>query len=371
MRKISLLLLLLCLGCKDIPSGPPSAQVDWIIGRWVGKDTPGAAVLVVKSGKIVFEKGYGLANLKTREKISADTVFDLASVSKQFTAMAILILYDHGKLGLDDPLTKYFPEFAANGETITIRQLLNNVSGLPDYETLYNESGKISTNYPRSNSEPRDPYEPTTRDALGLLAEQSVLHFTPGEEFEYSDSCYVILSQIIERLSNETYSAFLKQNIFDPLGMNETVVFDQTKPEIKNRAISYARDGDLFKDIDYTPLNLIYGDGNINTSLRDMSLWMAGLDSSQLVRRETQELAFTSGKLADGELTGYGFGWGTGNSGATRIVAHTGSWVGFRNAFQYYPDLHSGVVILSNSAQFDPEAEHQLAIQIAHIYGLP
>jgi CubicO group peptidase (beta-lactamase class C family) len=370
-RKISLLLLLLLLGCKDLPPGPPSTQVDWLVGRWIGKDAPGAAVLVVKSGKIVLEKGYGLANLKTGAKISPDTVFDLASVSKQFTAMAILILYDHGKLGLDDPLTKFFPAFAANGETITIRQLLNNISGLPDYETLYNESGKISTNYPRSISEPHDPYEPTSKDALDLLAQQSVLHFTPGEQFEYSDSCYVILSQIIEQISNTTYGAFLKQNIFDPLEMSETVVYDQIKPQIKNRAISYVRDGDSYKDIDYTPLNLVYGDGNINTSIRDMSRWMAGLDSSKLVRRETQELAFASGKLADGELTGYGFGWGTGSSGLTRIVAHSGSWVGFRNAFLYYPDLHSGVVILSNSAQFDSEAEHQLSIQIAHIYGLP
>lgn len=329
-----------------------SSKVDSIMSAVVRAGSPGAAVMVIEDGRVVHKKGYGLANVDANVPIDANTVFDLASFSKQFTAMGIMILAESGKLGYDDPLTKFFPEFPAYASKITVRHLLNHTSGLPDYMGVFTRLGK------------RD-FEPTGREALGMLAEIPTPLFAPGAKWEYSNSGYVVLAQIVEKASGMSFPAFMKKNVFDPLGMSHTLVADEVRPKIANRAISYRPASDHFENIDYTPLNRIYGDGNVNTSLEDLFKWDQALYTDKLVAQTTLEKAFTPGKLNDGSATTYGFGWMIGDLYGRRLVQHGGAWVGFRTYIARIPSERFTVIVLSNLASFRPQV---VGDQIAHVY---
>jgi CubicO group peptidase (beta-lactamase class C family) len=336
-----------------------AAQVDALMAEWSKGETPGAAVLVVQDGRVLLKKGYGLANVETKEPIRPDTVFDLASVSKQFTAMAVLMLAERGKLSLDDPLSKFFPAFPAYAQKITVRHILNHTSGLPDYMVIMTATGKIDKNWKAGG------FEPTSADTVKLLAEQKELRFAPGEKWEYSNSGYVVLGQIVVKASGKSLAQFLKENIFQPLGMNNTLVSDETRPKIKNRAISYGPDGGKFVNADYTPLNLIYGDGNVNTTIEDMYLWDQALYTEKLVKAATLKQAFTPGKLASGKETGYGFGWAVGKYGGLEMIGHAGGWAGFRTDIKRFPQERFTVVVLSNLGNFRPT---KISEKIAAIY---
>ncbi|HYP25410.1 MAG TPA: serine hydrolase [Blastocatellia bacterium] len=329
-----------------------SAQVDEIMSAMVRADAPGAAVMVIQDGKVVHRKGYGLANVETKTPISTDTVFDLASVSKQFTAMAIMILAERGKLSYEDPLTKFFPEFPAYASKITVRHLLNHTSGLPDYMATYQKLG-------------RKDFEPTSKEAVKMLAELQEPRFAPGEKWEYSNSGYVVLAQIVEKASGVPFPAFMKKNVFDPLGMNHTLVMDESRQKIEKRAISYAPEGEGFRNIDYTPLVLVYGDGNVNTSVEDLFKWDQALYSEKLVKQATMKQAFTPAKLNNGSATKYGFGWLVTDAGGLPVVSHGGAWVGFRTHITRYPSERFTVIVLSNFARFNPEGA---AKKIARVY---
>jgi CubicO group peptidase (beta-lactamase class C family) len=345
-----------------------SAQVDALFSSWVKPDAPGAAVLVLRDGRAVHRKGYGLANLATREPIGPGTVFDLASVSKQFTAMAILILAERGRLRYDDPLTKFFPEFPPYARRVTVRHLLNHTSGIVDYEGLFQQEGKIDTEYPREAPRPGREYEPTSRDTVAILAKQERLRFEPGGAWEYSNSGYVLLGQIAARASGVPLPRFLREEIFKQLGMSATLIYDETKPAIQHRATSYHAADGRFQPIDYTPLNLIYGDGNVNTTIDDMGKWYAALDRHPPVRPTTLRQAFTPGTLNSGERTGYGFGWSVANTFGLERVSHTGSWVGFRALVVFYPSQHLAFIVLSNRDDFDGEARSALAWRLSRVY---
>lgn len=334
------------------------AQVDALMAQWT--ETPGAAVLVVKDGRIVLSKGYGFANVETKEPIRPDTVFDLASVSKQFTAMAILMLSERGKLSLDDPLSKFFPEFPPYAQKITVRHILNHTSGLPDYMEIFLTSGKVD------KEQKPGGYEPTSAESVKLLSEQKEPRFAPGEKWEYSNSGYVVLGQIAGKAAGKPLPQFLKENVFGPLGMKSTLVSDESRPKIKSRAISYRMDASgKYANADYTPLNLIYGDGNVNTTIEDMFLWDQALYTEKLVKAATLKQAFTSGKLASGKDVGYGFGWVVGQYGGLDVVMHTGGWAGFRTEIVRFPQERFTVVILSNLGNFRPAI---ISKKIAAIY---
>ncbi len=336
-----------------------SKRVDALMAPWSKGDTPGAAIVVIQDGRVVHERGYGLANLETRTPIRPDTVFDLASVSKQFSAMAIMVLAERGKLSYDDSLSKFFPEFPPYARKITIRHLLDHTSGLPDYMDLFAKTGKINKDGKMGG------FEPTSRDAVELLARQKELLFDPGEKYEYSNSGFAVLGQIVEKASGERFAKFLKDNIFQPLGMNSTLVLDETRPRIKNRAISYSREGNGYKDIDYDPLNWIYGDGNVNTTIEDMVKWDQALYTEKLVKQSTLRQAFTSGKLNNGRAIGYGFGWRVAKRFGLNCLSHGGLWVGFASYIMRFPDQHFTVIVLSNLAQFPTDT---LTPKIAKIY---
>jgi len=322
-------------------------QVDALFSRWDHTDTPGAAVMVIQKGKVVLKKGYGLADLESRSPITSDTAFLLASVTKQFTAMAIMILQERKQLSFDDPLSKFFSEFPPHAQSVTVRLLLNHLAGFPEYDDLFVATGKIDKNWPRSSKSKRSEFEPTAKDALGLLAGVKTLRFEPGTKFEYSNSGYVILAQIVEKVSGQRFSAFLQQNIFQPLEMNRSILYDETRPPLQNAALSYELQNGAYQDISYAPQNAVYGEDNIYTTLDDMFRWDQALYGEKLVRAETLKQAFTPGRLNHGKSIGYGFGWFV----ESRRVRHSGSWLGYRTAIARYPDKEFSVIVLSNVAE--------------------
>jgi CubicO group peptidase (beta-lactamase class C family) len=361
------LLVGLCLAGAAI--GPvaaqsPAARVDAIAAPYAGA-RPGFGVLVVRRDSVLLMRGYGLANVQRSEPITPHTRFLLGSVSKQFTAMAVMILADRSEVAYDDAIAKYLPELSGRVGRITVRQLLHHQGGLPEYERLFVDRGLVDRDWPRSVTTPPSRFEPTARDALALLADTDSLEFAPGTRFEYSNSGYLVLAQIVERVSGQRFAEFLRDNVFEPLGMGETVLYDERRPAIPDRASSYTGEGGAFREIDYTPFNAIYGEDNVVTSLHDLVQWVRTLDHPTLVRPATQTLAFTPGTLGDGGSTSYGFGWFEGAALGQRLILHGGSWVGFRTAIVRFPADSLTVVVLANAAETDSEI---LAVRIGQAW---
>ncbi|MCP5049061.1 MAG: serine hydrolase [bacterium] len=331
-----------------IDKGSLPGKVDRLMARFVQAGTPGAAIMIIQKDKVLFEKGYGLANLETKVPIKPDTAFLLASVTKQFTAMAIMILEEQGKLRYDDPLAKFFPQFPPYAQNMTIRHLLNHTAGLTEYETIYLNTGKVGKNWPRSSKGKPDEFEPSAKDVLALLGKQEELRFKPGDKYEYSNSGYVILGQIVEKVSGKSCARFFHQYIFKPLEMKNSLLYDRASPKIKNPATSYTLEFGSYKDIDYTPFNFVYGEDNVYSTITDMYKWDHALYTEKLVKASTIKKAFTPGKLNDGSFTSYGFGWMLSTSEGRKVVSHSGSWVGFRTYIMRDIEDKNTFIIFSN-----------------------
>jgi len=352
-------------GSADNPSNSASGRVDALFAPWSKGDTPGAAVIIIQNGKVLLKKGYGLANLQTKAPITTDTAFRLASLTKQFTAMAVMMLAERGKLKYEDPLSKFFPEFPTYAEKITIRHLLNHLAGFPEYEDLFIKSGKIDKDWPRSASTKPSAFEPSSKDALAILEQVKSPDFGPGEKFRYSNSGYVILAQIVEKVSGQSFRQFLEQNTFAPLGMKRSFVNDETRPRVSNLATSYTLKDGVYHDIDYTPVNAIYGEDNVYSTIEDLYKWDQALYTEKLVKASTLKEAFSPGRLNDGSLTSYGFAWGVSTFLGLESVAHSGSWLGFRTRIVRFPAQRFTVIILSNVAELEPNL---LASKISKTY---
>lgn len=340
-------------------------KVDALLASWSKGDTPGAAVIVIKDGKVLLKKGYGLASLENKKPIDPDTAFLLGSVTKQFTTMAIMILAERRKLHYEDSLSKFFPEFPPYAQKITIRHLLQHTAGFPEYDNLFVKSGMIDKDWPRSAKSKPSSFEPTAKDALRMLIQVKEPRFAPGKEFEYSNSGYVILAQIVEKVSGQSFSQFLQQNIFQPLAMKRSLLYDETRPKVQNVATSYTLKNAFYKDIDYAPLNAIYGEDNIYTTVEDMYKWDQALYTERLVKAATLKEAFTPGKLNNGTATGYGFGWSVYQFLGLDALAHEGGWLGFRTHILRFPGQHFTVVVLANLAQLNAA---DFADKISKIY---
>jgi len=284
------------------------------------------SILVAERGRIIYERGFGKADIKHNIVFTPDTPVYLASLTKQFTAMAVMMLAEKHRLSYDDPLSKYFPEFPSYAQKINIRNLLNHTSGIPDYVGIGVEHPGL-----------------TNREVLNALIREGSPRFTPGEKFEYSNSNYVLLGLIIEKLSGEPYRVFLQKNIFAPLGMNHTFVYDRTRPPIARRARGYNRFGD---DFDYDLLT--YGEGGIYSSVADMFKWDRALYTDKLVKRSTLEEAFTRGKLNDGNSINYGFGWAISESAGETVYSHAGRYGGFNTYIKRLPKEQSTIIFLTN-----------------------
>lgn len=300
---------------------------------------PGAAVMVIRDGEIVHQAGYGYANLEQQTPITADSAFRLASVSKQFTAMAVMVLAEDGSLSYDDPVSRYLPALAPY-DGVTIRQMLTHTSGLPEYYDVIDSSAGM----------------PRNADALALLGTISEPAFAPGERYEYSNPAYDMLAPLVESVSGKDFATFMRERVFGPAGMRSSLIFDHTEPAIPHRVTGYEPDGAGFQLNDYDPLNHIVGSGGMYSTLNDFYRWDQVLYSERLVSRATLDEAFTPARLNNGKSTDYGFGWRIDDYKGQRRVRHGGSWVGFRTHIARYPDVGLSVVILSNRADLDPES---------------
>lgn len=199
---------------------------------------------------------------------------------------------------------------------------------------------------------------------MQILAQQKELQFAPGERWEYSNSGYVILAQVVEKVTGQTFAQFLQQEIFQPLGMKRSRLYDETRPTIQKRATSY-KGGGVYREIDYAPQNAVYGEDNIYTTVEDMYSWDQALYTEKLVRAATLKEAFTPGRLNDGTATSYGFGWGLNRTLGLEALEHGGAWLGFRTYIVRFPTRRFTVIVLSNLAQFEPDA---IAAEISKIY---
>lgn len=311
--------------------------VDPFFVKYGEENAPGGAVGIYKNGEIIFEKTFGFANLEKQISISPETNFRLASVTKQFTAMAVMILNDQSLLNFEDTLDKFWPDFPEYGKSVTIRNLLNHTSGIIDYEDIL----------PEDISEPiRD------RGVLELMKRENRTYFTPGAEYKYSNTAYALLAILVEDVSGKSFATFLKENIFDPLGMKKTVAFEKGISEVENRAYGYKPEASTFKFADQNMTSSVLGDGGIYCSIKDYIKWDQALYSEKLVKKETLQEAFSPATLNDGSTNNYGFGWRFDEIevGPKRfeLIYHNGSTTGFRTSARRVPELGFCVIVLMN-----------------------
>ena len=295
-------------------------------------------VLLATDGEVIFSKGYGFADYQEKEQLTQHSSFNLASVSKQFTAAGIILLKQQGKLSYSDQMKKLIPELSFYND-VTIRHLLNHTSGIPDYLSLAN-------NYIPENE------TVTTEKLIKVYSEITPgFKFKPGDKFQYSNINYVLLAEIIERITGKSYADYLRKNIFQSLGMNHTKVFNLlSKDEPSNRVYGFKRKYLLFGKKQLSDLNRfdgVAGDGGIYSSAHDLFVWHQALLSSAFIPIEAISESFRPGILNNGGKTGYGFGWFTNNDGT---VEHAGGWQGFASYLYRHPVDGKLMVILDNTA---------------------
>ena len=317
-----------------------SAEVDIAVTKVVGSGEPGVAVLVLEKGKVLHKKGYGLANLEHRVRVTPETSFRLASVSKQFTAMGVMILADRGKLSFEDDVRKHIPELPEDDKKRPIRidDLLHHTSGLPDYTRMMGEFDK--------------PLAQVRNDDVVRLLSKKKLSFSPGTRHRYSNSNYCLLAVIIARISKKSFGTFLREEIFEPLGMKQAAVFEDPAVVIPNRAYGYrkAKGGYRTSHSDLATT----GDGAVFLSIDDFVAWDEALRKGKLVKPETLKRSFTPGKLDDGRPHGYGYGWGVARRRGQIVLEHGGGWFGSRTYIRRYVKDGLTIVILSGNDSLDP-----------------
>lgn len=355
---------------RDLPQ-ENTAAIDRIFAPLATEKSPGVAGLVRKGGRTIFERGYGARELRTLANIDAQTDFRLASCSKQFTAASIMLLVHDGKLRYEDKLTDVFPEFPAYGKSITIRNLLNHTSGLPDYEDLMaaEEKRKGAAIW----SEARQIQDP---EVLQLLEKEAAGKFAPGTRWSYSNSGYVVLGLVVARISGKPFAQFLRERIFAPLGMRETLAYEKGRREVPQRAYGHAREGHGWKETDQSSTSATLGDGGIYSSLDDLAKWDEALAQHTLLSEAEMLPALTPVKLGDGSEpqwpahsdrpegtpVAYGFGWFLDPYRGQQRTWHYGDTVGFHSYIVRFAKDRLTIIVLSNRTDLDPEG---LALKVA------
>src|SRR5438270_1927856 len=342
-----------------------AARVDAIFSSLSSRDAPGAAVLVLRGGRAVFRRGYGVNDLRTLRPIDARTNFRLASFTKQFTAAGIMLLVRDGKLHYDNHLTDIFPEFPAYGRSIAVRNLLNHTSGLPDYEDI------LMQQYPGT---PEDKI-PQILDAgvLKILEKQTAGKFPAGSKWEYSNAGYATLAMIVEKVSGKSFGAFLRERIFTPLKMNHTLAYEKGKNVVPRRAYGHSKEKDgVWRETDQSPTSAVLGDGGIYSSLDDLAKWDRALRDHTLLSAAEMQPALTPvqptdgpAKSIEGAAVSYGFGWFLDPYNGHKRMWHDGETVGFRTTIQRFPEDKLTVIVLANRADVNAE---QLALKVADLY---
>jgi CubicO group peptidase (beta-lactamase class C family) len=355
------LMLLKDLGSKSAESG----KIDNIFAAAGvrAENNPGAAVLVTNNGGVLFQRGYGVADLHSFRRIDARTNFRLASCMKQFTAMASMLLVHDGILHYDDRLTDVFSEFPEYGRAIKISNLLNHTSGLQDYEDLM------------PSPDPALPVEQIqVQDAgvLDLLKRQTSTKFTPGTKWEYSNSGYVLLGLIVQKVSGKTFHDFLHDRVFQPLNMSNTIAYVRGKNDVSSRAFGHSLEAGSWKQTDQSPTSATLGDGGVYSSLEDLTKWDEALRRNTLLSQQEMQPALTPVKVSSGQVTGpdgspaaYGFGWFLNPYRDHQRMWHYGETIGFRTTIQRFVADNVTIIVLCNRADLNPSA---LALLIADLF---
>jgi CubicO group peptidase (beta-lactamase class C family) len=351
---LTLILALAASAFAQEDKDPRTEKVDKIFATWDRPGSPGCALAIINDGRIVYKRGYGMANLEHNIPISSTTIFDTGSVSKQFTAMSILLLAEQGKLSLDDDIRKYLPEIPQYETPVTIRHLIHHTSGLRDYLTLMALRGE------------RDDDFYVDEEVVDLIARQKQLNFKPGDQWLYSNSGYFLLSQIVKRASGKTLRQFADENIFKPLGMKNTHFNDDHTEIVKGRATGYApRPGGGFS-ISVSTLDMV-GDGNVVTSVVDLFLWDQNFYHNKLGKggQDLIDQAQAAGVLNSGKKHDYAAGLVVTEYKGLKEVGHGGAFVGYRAGVLRFPVQRFSVACECNLATIDPMT---LAHRVADVY---
>jgi len=338
----------------------PEKRIDSLFSSYNSK-TAGVAVGIVKDGELIFKKGYGLANLEYDIPITPKTIFNVGSVSKQFTTFSIYLLEKQGKISLDDDVRKYIPELPIYEKTITIRHLCSHTSGLKDQWALLTLAGW------------RMDDVITPEQVMKIITKQKELNFTPGSQFKYSNTGFTLLTEIIKRVSGKNFSAFVKENIFGPLGMKNTLIYDDNEKIIKNRAYSYGSENGLYSKRNLNSSSV--GPTNVYTTVEDLSKWTANFENPKVgdvdfINRFNERTSLDNGEPAilavrDGETIYHAKGQFIRNYKGLTVYNHTGSDAGFKSFLGRFQDNKLSIILLSNDENF---VSYKTGLDIAEIY---
>ena len=337
------------LAARPAPQGDLAAKIDAIMAGIYKPGEPGAAIIVRKDGQTVFRKGYGMANLELGVPIEPDMVFRLGSITKQFTAVSILMLAQEGKLGLQDEITKFLPDYPTQGKRITVEHLLTHTSGIQSY-----------TDMPEWLPLWRKDF--TVKELVDFFKDKP-MQFEPGRSWAYSNSGYILLGAIIEKVSGKTYEEFVTEKIFKPLGMKGST-YGSTERIILRRIPGYQAGKDGFVNAPYLSMTQPYAAGSLLSTVDDLAVWSDAVFAGKLVRKEWLDKAFTPYRLSNGESTGYGYGWLVGDFAGHRSIEHGGGINGFSTYEMTLPEDRIFVAILTNSAIAGRDPEPR-AVKIA------
>lgn len=372
----TVLCLCLVVACAAGASAeaPASVELNRIFSRIASPGEPGLAVLIRQNGRTLFEREYGMRDLRSGLAIDAHTNFRLASFTKQFTAMCIMLLVHDGKLRYQDHLTDIFPQFPAYGRSITVRNLLNHTSGLVAYEDLMDKkyAGKSWEEIPQI----------TDAQVLSLMEQQSGTKFPPGTKWEYSNGGYCVLAMIVEKVSGMPFAEFLRRRVFEPLGMSHSVAHVSGKDTVPNRAYGYTNDAGVWLETDQSPTSATLGDGGVYTSLDDLAKWDDALRNHTLLSAREFEPAVTPEnsaavlpsavddlpKAASEKPLAYGFGWFLDPYRGHPRMWHYGSTIGFHTVIERFTENNLTIIILANRTDVDLAS---LALRAADLYFSP
>lgn len=330
-------------------------KIDALFQLWQDHPGAGGQVLVTKGGKVIFEKCYGYANIETQTPMTQDSIFHVASVTKQFTAMGILMLHEQGKLSVYDDVRKYVPELVRFSEPVTVKQLLNHVSGLREYYELFFLNGRTNEDYYRQ------------KEALEIVARQDKLNFAPGSKFLYTNANYAFLATIIERVSGMSYGEFLKKNIFDPLGMEHSFVRDNARMLVPNKVSSYHDDG-----YEYTNAILtfgLYGGTGLHTTCKELQKFLRQYLEPTLISRQTMEDIMFDIPEIGGKKGNYGAGVRVETWEGHRIIHHGGVNAGYRTVGLVMPEEDLIITAFTNTYNIPIETAARRIARV--VLGMP
>ncbi|WP_109301372.1 serine hydrolase [Aquimarina sp. AU474] len=308
------------------------AKIDSLLNSKYESKVPGAVFLIAKNGNVIYKKAFGLANLELNTPMEPEYVFEIGSITKQFTAIAILMLLEKGELNLNDDITKYIPDYPTHGETITIHHLLNHTSGIKSY-TRMKALKDIAT-------------KDLTPIELIDFFKNEPMDFKPGEKYKYNNSGYIILGYIIESISKQSYASFIEEHIFKKLDMNSSL-FASHRKVIKNRASGYHKKEDYINAM-HISFTLPYAAGSLMSNVDDMLTWQEAITHNRLVRKNTIDKAFINYTLNNGDPINYGYGWHIKEINGTPSREHGGSIFGFKSMGVYLPLKDIYVIGLNN-----------------------